>query len=489
MRRFLRYQRTPVPLLERRAGEHTPVSTPDDSGDHRPHRGQPRTPILVGEAFAPRHLLDVRARVEIVGIVERPADCASQCLAHECLPCPRHPTHDDDVRQPLLLGVHSCNVSDPRRGCDFCVPGEPMREPLPQNTMRALTVQPGTADSLQLEHFRVHGPDRGAVLIRALLLGVCGTDRELIAGQYGTAPPGHSRLIIGHESLGRVEDAPANSGLTPGDLVVPIVRHPDPVPCENCAAGEWDMCRNGRYTEHGIKAVDGFGCEWYRMDPQFVVRVDQSLGVLGVLVEPASIVAKAWEHAERIGRRALWQPRRALVTGGGPVGLLAALLGVQRGLEVHVFDRAIGGPKPELVRALGAVYHNGDLRNVPGAFDVIIECTAAPSIVADVVSHTTPDGIVCLAGVSVPGSLLSIDVGAMARDVVLGNRVVFGSVNANRRHYEAAVRALAAADAPWLERLITRRVSIDRFRDAFVRVKHDVKTVIELAGVSSATSA
>ena len=350
--------------------------------------------------------------------------------------------------------------------------------------MRALTVKPGAADSLQLEEFRVHGPDHGAVLIRAQLLGVCGTDHEIIAAQYGTAPPGHARLILGHESLGRVEEAPGGSGLSRGDFVVPIVRHPDPVPCDNCAVGEWDMCRNGEYTEHGIKALDGFGCEWYRMQPEFVVRVDQSLGDLGVLVEPASVVAKAWEHTERIGRRARWEPRRALITGAGPVGLLAALLGTQRGLEVHVFDRAIDGPKPALVRDLGATFHNGKLGDVDGAFDVVIECTAAPDLVTEVVARTAPDGIVCLAGVSVPCSTLQLDVGGLARTIVLGNRVVFGSVNANRRHYEAAVRALAAANPRWLARLITRRVPMTRFRDAFVRVKHEVKTVIELGGPS-----
>ncbi|HTJ21163.1 MAG TPA: glucose 1-dehydrogenase [Gemmatimonadaceae bacterium] len=359
-----------------------------------------------------------------------------------------------------------------------------MHQPSLPAARRAITIQPGTPDSLQLEEFRVPAATAGSVLIRGLLLGVCGTDREIIAGQYGTAPSGHARLILGHEALGCVEQAPDDSGLTAGDIVVPMVRHPDPVPCENCAAGEWDMCRNGRYTEHGIKALDGFGCEWYRMDPEFLVRVDASLGDLGVLAEPASIVAKAWEHTERIGRRAVWLPRRALVTGAGPVGLLAALLGVQRGLEVHVFDRAVDGPKPQLARDLGTAYHSGALEDIPGAFDVVIECTAAPSIIASVISRIAPDGIVCLAGVSVPGSARDIDLGALARAIVLGDRVVFGSVNANRRHYEAAIRALAAADAGWLRRLITRRVSIDRYRDAFLRGEHDVKTVIELAGAA-----
>jgi threonine dehydrogenase-like Zn-dependent dehydrogenase len=357
-----------------------------------------------------------------------------------------------------------------------------MHEPPLLTTRRAITVQPGTPDSLQLEEFRIPPSTSGSVLVRGLLLGVCGTDREIIAGEYGTAPPGHARLILGHESLGRVELAPGGSGLGVGDLVVPIVRHPDPVPCENCAAGEWDMCRNGQYTEHGIKGLDGFGCEWYRMEPGLLVRVDAPLGELGVLTEPTSIVAKVWEHTERIGQRARWSPRRALVTGAGPVGLLAALLGVQRGLEMHVFDRAVDGPKPELARDVGATYHNGALDDLPGAFDVVIECTAAPSIVAGVISRMSPDGIVCLAGVSIPGSSSEIDLGAVARAIVLGNRVIFGSVNANRRHYEAAIRALAAADAGWLRRLITRRISIDGYRDAFVRAEHDVKTVIELGG-------
>src|SRR5207248_4228870 len=126
------------------------------------------------------------------------------------------------------------------------------------------------------------------------------TERELVGRQYGEPPPGRDRLVLGHESLGRVIDAPAGCGLAAGDLVVGIVRRPDPVPCANCAVGEWDMCRNGRYTERGIKERDGFGSERYRIRPEFAVKVDPALGRLGVLLEPASVVAKAWEHVERI---------------------------------------------------------------------------------------------------------------------------------------------------------------------------------------------
>src|SRR3954463_5431779 len=143
--------------------------------------------------------------------------------------------------------------------CEFC------KGPSAMTTMRALTVTPRVADSVQLEEFKIPASERGAVLIRAAALGICGTDHEIIEGEYGDAPPGHERLIIGHESLGVVEEASATSGLARGDLVVGIVRQPDPVPCENCAVGEWDMCRNDRYTEHGIRSLDGYGSEFYRL--------------------------------------------------------------------------------------------------------------------------------------------------------------------------------------------------------------------------------
>jgi threonine dehydrogenase-like Zn-dependent dehydrogenase len=346
--------------------------------------------------------------------------------------------------------------------------------------MRALTVQPGIANSLQLDDVPPPPESDGDVLVRALALGVCGTDREIIDGAYGWAPPGAQRLIIGHESLGRVESAPAGSGFVSGDLVVGIVRRPDPVPCAACAAGEWDMCRNGQYTERGIKERNGYGSEQFRVEPDFLVKVDPALGTLGVLLEPASVVAKAWEQIERIGSRsAAWQPRVTLVTGAGPVGLLATLLGVQRGLTVHVLDRNKEGAKPDLVRALGATYHTV----LPGDFmpDVVLECTGATTVILDVLGRTSPDGIVCLAGVSSGGTKIDFDIGNFNRTVVLENHVVFGSVNANRRHYRAAADALAKADKAWLGRLISRRVPLRNWREAFAKKEDDIKVVIEFS--------
>ncbi|HEX6268104.1 MAG TPA: glucose 1-dehydrogenase [Burkholderiales bacterium] len=337
-----------------------------------------------------------------------------------------------------------------------------------------MTLLPGQPGSLRLGE--VDEPSgQGPVLVRTLAVGVCGTDRELIDGEYGEAPPGRQRLVIGHESLGRVAEAPAGSGLSVGDTVVGIVRHPDPVPCDNCALGEWDMCRNGRYTERGIKQLDGFAAHCFRSEPQFLVRVAPALGMAGVLLEPASVLAKAWEHAERIGRRARWAPRRLLVTGAGPVGLLAALLGAQRDLEVHVHDRNRTGAKPQLARALGASYH---VEFPAMEFDIVIECTGAPAVVCQAVAASAPGGIVCLTGLGGRHHVASFDVAALNQSLVMENRVVFGSVNANRRHYEAAAQALARAERAWLERIISRRVPLERFEEAYARREGDVKTVL-----------
>ena len=157
-------------------------------------------------------------------------------------------------------------------------------------------------------------------------------------------------------------------------------------------------------------------------------------------MEPASVLAKAWEQIERIGGRSHWSPQRVLVTGAGPIGLLAALLGVQRGLDVHVLDRATEGPKPALVRALGATYHTGSVEQACQQADIVLECTGDGSLVFEVMRHIGPQGIACLTGVSSGGRKLSVDLGELNRELVLENNVIVGSVNANRRHYESAAQ-------------------------------------------------
>jgi glucose 1-dehydrogenase len=347
--------------------------------------------------------------------------------------------------------------------------------------MRAITVVPGVVNSARLDDVPEPSAAVGSLLVQTLALGICGTDREILAGAHGAAPQGRERLILGHESLGIVREAPAACGFVPGDHAVGIVRLPDPVPCPACAAGEWDMCRNGRYVEHGIKERDGFGAERFRIDPSFAVKVDAGLGLLAVLLEPASIVAKAWDHVERIGRRSRsWAARNVLVTGAGPIGLIAALMGKQRGLDVHMFDRSRQGPKPKLAGMLGAAYHVGDVGKVVAGLqpDIVMECTGAPQVVQSLLGRVAPSGIVCLAGLSASAPM-ETDIGALNRAMVLGNQVVFGTVNANRRHYEAAAEALARADRRWLESLISRRVPLDCWMEALEDRPDDIKVVID----------
>ncbi|REF35863.1 glucose 1-dehydrogenase [Thermasporomyces composti] len=347
--------------------------------------------------------------------------------------------------------------------------------------MKAITVVPGRPEQARVDDVGEPSPAEGSVLVEGRLLGLCGTDYEIVEMQgYGWPPPGQERLVIGHESLGSVLEAPEGSGFAPGDLVCGIVRRPDPVPCEPCANGEWDFCRNGRYTERGIKERHGFGSQRWRIEPEFAVRLDLELGDCGVLVEPASVIAKAWEQTERIFARASWRPKVALVTGAGPIGLLAALFGVQRGLEVHVLDVNDVGAKVGLVRDLGATFHVGDVADLGVMPDVVIECTGYGPLVFQLASVVAPNGVLCLTGLSSGTRRVPISVDQLNKEMVLENTVLFGTVNAARRHYEQAAAALARADRDWLARMITKRLPMEAFREGLRKGADDVKVVVDL---------
>jgi threonine dehydrogenase-like Zn-dependent dehydrogenase len=348
--------------------------------------------------------------------------------------------------------------------------------------MRALTVEPGTANSLRVEDRPDPQPSDHELLVAGIAIGVCGTDKEIVRGEYGWPPPHAQRLVLGHESLGRVVTAPDGSDFTAGDLVVGVVRRPDPVPCGACAHGEFDMCRNNRYTERGIKEIDGYGSERWCVDTDYAVKLDRGLEHVGMLMEPTTVVAKAWEQVQLVGDRAWFEPQRVLVTGAGPIGLLAAMLGAQRGLDVHVLDRVTDGPKPRLVESLGATYHHDSMADVASKLqpDVIIEATGVGELVFEAMANTSSYGIVCLTGVSPAGRTLTVDAGRINREIVLENDVVVGSVNANLRHYGQAAKALSQADVDWLGGLITRRVPLAKFAEAFDAGPDDVKVVITL---------
>lgn len=347
----------------------------------------------------------------------------------------------------------------------------------------AMTVAPGRPDTANVTALR-SPPGRGGIVVEGLMVGFCGTDREIVEQGMGYPPHGAPHLVLGHESVGRVVTAPAESGFAPGDLVAGIVRRPEPDPCPACLAGEVDACLDGRYRSRGISGLDGYGATGWLLEPEFAVRLDPRLGTLGVLTEPASVLCKAWEQIERIAARSPRGEERVLILGAGPIGLLATLLSVRRGHETHVFDQAGGGLKPDLARELGAIYHAAGSSGLDGLDvrpSIVIDCTGAAALALNAVEHAAPHMIVCLIGLPGHGpESLSFDPTTLVRALVRRNGVLFGTVNAGRRHFEAASAALAETEPAWLNALITRRVALSSWTHALRSRAEDVKVVVDL---------
>ena len=358
--------------------------------------------------------------------------------------------------------------------------------------MKAVVVTPGQEGSGRVEDVAEPERTEDQALVEVLEIGVCGTDLEIFQGLYGEAPEGEDHLIIGHENFGRVVEAPRGADLSIGDHVVSIVRRPDPVPCPQCAAGEFDMCSNGQYTERGIKGLHGFMAEYYTEHSDYIVKLPEVLADVGVLIEPLTVVEKGVLQTEAIQRRMTWDPKEAVVTGAGPIGLMATLLLRAKGYDVFTLD-LVGrdSEKARIVEACGAEYVKGDeeplmeLAERLHGIDVIVEATAAPRVVFDAIDAIGPNGVVCLTGVSAGARTLSVPADKLNLEMVLENKVVFGTVNANRRYFEAAVEDLAAFERLWpglCSRMITRRVAIDDFEQALKpRPGVDIKSTVSFA--------
>jgi glucose 1-dehydrogenase len=341
----------------------------------------------------------------------------------------------------------------------------------------AMCVVPGQRGTAMAALVSEPAADEGSVLVRTLLVGVCGTDLHVVGRGHG-ANSRHGgadgrRLVLGHEAVGQVVSAPAGSGFVPDQLVTGIVRRPCP-DCAACAGGDWDFCTSGRYTERGILRADGFGRRRWRCEPSYLVPVPEGLGELGVLVEPMSVVCKAFEAGFHVARRAPARPARLLVTGAGPIGLLAAAAGVDSGLDVTVVDQMATGIKPDLVAALGGTYTD-DLGSLAGGprYDLVMECSGAAGVIGPAAALLGQAGVMVLIA-STP-----VEPGPVANLLVRGNAALVGTVNAGRRHYSQAVETLVRLDRSWLARLITRRVTLDCWPTALERGPDDVKVVVE----------
>lgn len=353
-------------------------------------------------------------------------------------------------------------------------------------SMTAVTVVPGRAGSAGLREVEVPQPGPSGALVRVLEVGIDATDREINQAHYGHAPPGQDYLILGHESLGRVESVgPAVRGLRPGDLVVPTVRRPDG--CPNCRAGEEDMCLWGGYTERGIRGAHGFLAEYFAEEVVFLVAVPQALRPVAVLLEPLSIVEKAVWQAYKAQERLAWRPERGLVLGAGPLGLLGVLLLLRRGLEVTLYSlEPPDGEGPALARQAGARYvrsGQADLAREAGEADLILEATGYSPLAFQAVQALRPNGVLCLLSVTGGERTVEIPSDELNNRLVLGNRLVFGSVNANRRYFELGLEDLAGFQERWPDlcrRFFSLRLrGLERFTQA-LEAEGGIKELVAL---------
>jgi len=348
--------------------------------------------------------------------------------------------------------------------------------------MKAICVIPGRADSVHLREVpkpRLEEvPGGRGVLVKVLRVGVDGTDKEINAALYGQAPAGDDYLILGHESFGVVEAVGPNvTELQPGDFVVATVRRPGSSLYD--AIGTYDMTTDETYFERGINLRHGYLTEYYVDDPEYIIKVPRELSGLGVLLEPCSVIEKGIAQAYEIQRRLrVWRPRRAAVLGAGTIGLLAAMSLRLRGLDVTVFGRT---PSPylnsELIERLGARYlstlHTPLLEGARrhGPFDLVFEASGFSPLVFEAMQALGKNGVLVLSGISGGDLKLEVPADRINLDFVLGNKVMVGTVNANREYFEMGVRDLAMAEASfpgWLGRLLTHPVrGLDNFEQLF----------------------
>ncbi len=348
--------------------------------------------------------------------------------------------------------------------------------------MKAIAVVPGRKNSVHLAELPKpeleEVPGGRGVLVRVLRVGVDGTDKEINAAEYGAAPPGADVLVIGHESFGRVEAVgPKVTELKPGDYVVATVRRPGSSLYDRI--GTYDMTTDDTYFERGINLRHGYLTEYYVDDPEYIVKVPRELREVGVLLEPTSVIEKGIGQAYEIQRRLrVWRPRRAAVLGAGTVGLLATMGLKLRGVDVTTFGKT---PKPylnsNLVEELGARYVT--TTDVPileaarrdGPFDLIFEASGFSPLAFEAMSALAKNGVLVLSSVTGGDRKLEVPADKINLDFVLGNKVMVGTVNANREYFETGAKDLAQCEAEypgWLAKLLTHRVAgLENFRQLF----------------------
>ena len=365
--------------------------------------------------------------------------------------------------------------------------------------MKAICVIPGKPNSVHLRDVPKPSvseiPNGRGVLVKVLRVGVDGTDKEINAAEYGAAPPGFDYLTIGHESFGIVEEVGEHvAELKSGDYVVATVRRPGGSFYDKI--GTYDMTTDDTYYERGINLRHGYLTEYYVDDPEYIVKVPKGLKDIGVLLEPMSVAEKGIIQSYEIQRRLkVWRPKKAAVMGAGTLGLLATMILRLRGLEVATFGRkAAPYLNSGLVEQLGARYVStvdmpiADAAKRYGPFDIILEGTGSSAVAFEAAEILGKNGVLILASITGAGKTLEIPADKINLDFVLGNKVMFGTVNANREYFEAGVKDLAQCSAQlpgFAQRLLTHPVqgleNYQQMMNLLTTEKNAIKVYVEVA--------
>ena len=365
--------------------------------------------------------------------------------------------------------------------------------------MKAIAVYPGKPNTVHLAELPrpsvAEIPNGRGVVVKVLRVGVDGTDKEINAAEYGAAPEGYDFLVLGHESLGRVESVGPNvTEVKPGDYVVATVRRPGKSIYD--LIGTNDMTTDDTYFERGINLRHGYLTEYYVDDAEFIVKVPGGLKEIGVLLEPTTVVEKGIHQAYEIQRRLrVWRPKKAAVMGAGTIGLLATLVLRLRGMQVTTFGRTA---KPhlnsDLIEDIGARYITTvdtpivEAAREFGPFDLIFEATGNSSVVFESMEALGKNGVLVLSSVTGGNHTVQVCADRINLEFVLGNKVMVGTVNANREYFEMGVGDLSQAEAEypgWLERLLTHPVKgLENYQELFetlTTAKGAIKVLCEVA--------
>jgi L-iditol 2-dehydrogenase len=307
------------------------------------------------------------------------------------------------------------------------------------------------------------------VLVRVVSVGVCGSDVHYFEhGRIGSHVV-DSPLILGHEASGEVVGVGSSvTRLSVGQRVSIEPGVPD-FSCGQCLAGRYNLCEDMRFF--ATPPIDGAFAELVTVHEQFAHPVPDALSDdAAALLEPLSVGLWACR------RGAVGAGSRVLVTGAGPVGLVAAqsalALGAASVVVTDVNEHRL--TMAEELGATGAV----DVSSTPISesgleVDVLLECSGHPAATADALRVVAPAGHVVLVGMGADEMSLPVS-RIQERELTLTGTFRYA-------HTWPTAIALAASGRVQLDRLVTGHYGLEQVRDALTVARtdpHVVKPVV-----------